>query len=394
MTLTHTVASCQRSRQPLPDACICKACGVMQVPGRQVLKPTLRNTSTLCLMPVTQPLSSRTEPLDGEMNVLARKTEPALGTPQGCSAHTLSWVGEQGQMKPKSASAVIQRDYQPCAVATTSSAGSTVIVAPYSASSTNTSTLLQTDQSSCMYQLEESEDAHDAERSAVQHCQPRCSHSKAFHLAQTEQIIRRNDDNQSGGYNPCLCGDIEQSSTQMLAPGLCEKPHQREVTRDDEMVGTAVAATRMVGLHADSTGQEEAVMHLQKQLDLFDEDSMFLGRFAMLGRHHRRTGGTLTHCAAMHAGNCCEHASSVLIACCTVSTPRKDNAHCWCMSARCCASVNRAASRSRISRVRIQTENTCYLLKTVSALTLRGPPIWTRPPRLDGSWPCELRTVA
>ena len=49
----------------------------------------------------------------------------------------------------------------------------------------------------------------------------------------------------------------------------------------------------MEDLNSESTGNEMADMRLQKQLDLFDEDSLFLGRFTMLGRDHRRSGGTL-----------------------------------------------------------------------------------------------------
>lgn len=48
----------------------------------------------------------------------------------------------------------------------------------------------------------------------------------------------------------------------------------------------------------DSTSQElqTRVRQLQRQLDLFGEEDVFLGRFSMLGRHQRRRGGVLLSC--------------------------------------------------------------------------------------------------
>eukprot|EP00892_Ulva_mutabilis_P006269 jgi/Ulvmu1/4013/UM188_0003.1 len=51
------------------------------------------------------------------------------------------------------------------------------------------------------------------------------------------------------------------------------------------------AATQLADLKANASGQERAIRKLHLQLDSFGEEDMFLGRFLMLGREHRRRGG-------------------------------------------------------------------------------------------------------
>ena len=225
------------------------------------------------------------------MNVVAAKTEPAPLTCANPSATASSC--DQGHVKLRSASAVMQRCCQPCDLATSYCEGVTVVAAPYSQNSTGTPTgTPRTDHNncSCQYPLDKATSTHIVERSPLQYCQCKCLESSQ--TAQAEYPVLRNNDDQSRDSNRCLRSALEQRSTQTLLCG----PHQRQDGREatcEGSVWTPGAATRMEDLHSESTGNEMAAMRLQKQLDLFDEDSLFLGRFTMLGRDQRRSGGTL-----------------------------------------------------------------------------------------------------
>lgn len=156
------------------------------------------------------------------MNVVAAKTEPAPLTCANPSATASSC--DQGHVKLRSASAVMQRCCQPCDLATSYCEGVTVVAAPYSQNSTGTPTgTPRTDHNncSCQYPLDKATSTHIVERSPLQYCQCKCLESSQ--TAQAEYPVLRNNDDQSRDSNRCLRSALEQRSTQTLLCG----PHQK-----------------------------------------------------------------------------------------------------------------------------------------------------------------------
>ena len=240
------------------------------------------------ILPFPPSPRSRMEPAGSRTSMLAGKTEPAPSLTSGYRSSRC----EQGPMQQRSASAVIQRDDRLCALTTSYSEGSTVVAAPYSVGSTSMSTNApQIEQVNCKSPNSEANSAVTAERPSLQNYEPKCT--KSFEIAQPTQPVWGNHDSQSRDCYLFLRSGVEQRSSQALVPGPCERPDRLEATCGDQIVSRYGAATRMGDLQSESTGKEAASMRLQKQLDLFHEDYIFLGRFTMLGRDHRRRGGTL-----------------------------------------------------------------------------------------------------
>ena len=263
-----------------------------------------------CNMPFPQSPRSMVLQAGSQTSMLAGKTEPALSTTSDYRASRC----EQGPMQKRSSSAVIQRDVAClCALNASCSEGSTVVAAPYSVGSTSKSAdAPQIDQGNSKSPISEANSADIAQQPSLQHCQSRHS----FEISQDAQPVWGNRDSQNRSSDLFLHSGVNQCCTQALsvvsrAPGPCGRPDQREATCGDKAGSIHGAATRMGALHSKSTGREAAAMHLQKQLDLFDDDCMFLERFYMLGRDHRRSGGALELAAYVlfgphHTINRCE----------------------------------------------------------------------------------------
>ena len=77
-------------------------------------------------------------------------------------------------------------------------------------------------------------------------------------------------------------GSIQCGSAPVRDSHTCESP-PRSTTLTQSRTGTPP--------HLRGTSEAQRLRQLHRQLDRFSEHEVFLGRFVMLGRHHRRHGG-------------------------------------------------------------------------------------------------------
>lgn len=285
------------------------------------------DVNSLPVLPVPPPLGSWVKPAVGHLSTHAGKTAQAPHTTLDAYAGSSSGRCEQQHVHEGSTTAVKLQEGHPCSLTTGTSAGSTDIIAPYSASITGASPrITQTGQSRCECRPEESNSVNGAEQSSRQ--LGRCTFSKTFHLAQTGPPFWSNDDGQSriSKDKQYLGGGIEQYSSQLLVAGPCARLDKLELTCEDRSVCIQGEAKRIGDLHTVSTGKEEAFTRLQRQLDLFDKNSVLLGRFATLGRYHRRRGGTIAFVPGTHSSDASHDIHSWL--CTMLNVTRCSTPHC------------------------------------------------------------------